>query len=95
MMVSDSRLCRRGKFLCITFDRTLPTGMGHSFFGRKTMAISVKKLEGDDVPEQYRAQGIDPVFQVQDADGELHIRVNDVEAAALAVEFSEQDKRSE
>ena len=31
------------------------------------MAISVKKLEADDVPEQYRAQGIDPVFQVQDA----------------------------
>lgn len=38
------------------------------------MAISVKKLEGDDVPEQYRAQGMDLVFQVQDAEGELHQR---------------------
>lgn len=95
MLGNDSRLCRRGKFLCITFDRTLPTGTGHSFFGRKTMAISVKKLEGDDVPEQYRAQGMDLVFQVQDAEGELHIRTNDEEAAALAVEFSEKDQGNE
>ncbi len=59
------------------------------------MAISVKKLEGNDIPEQYRAQGVDPVFQVQDSEGQLHIRTSDVEAAALAVEFSEQDKQSE
>ncbi|MBD8474355.1 hypothetical protein IFT98_10820 [Pseudomonas sp. CFBP 8770] len=59
------------------------------------MAISVKKLEGNDIPEPYRAQGVDPVFQVQDSEGQLHIRTSDVEAAALAVEFSEQDKQSE
>lgn len=59
------------------------------------MAISVKKLEGNDVPEPYRAQGMDPVFQVQDAEGKLHIRTNDEEAAALAVEFSEKNKRDE
>lgn len=59
------------------------------------MAISVKKLEGNDIPEPYRGQGVDPVFQVQDSEGQLHIRTSDVEAAALAVEFSEQDKQSE
>ncbi len=59
------------------------------------MAISVKKLEGNDIPEPYRAQGVDPVFQVQDSEGQLHIRTSDVEAAALAVEFSEQHKQSE
>jgi hypothetical protein len=59
------------------------------------MAISVKKLEGNEVPEPYRAQGIDPVFQVQDSEGQLHIRTSDVEAAALAVAFSEQEKNAE
>ena len=58
------------------------------------MAISVKKLEGDDVPEQYHAQGMDLIFQVQDAKNKLHIRTNDEEAAALAVEFSEKDQTS-
>lgn len=59
------------------------------------MAISVKKLEGNDIPEQYRTHDMDPVFQVQDSEGHLHIRTSDVEAAALAVEFSEQDKQPE
>ena len=56
------------------------------------MVISVKRLEGNEVPEQYRAQGMDPVFQVQDSKGQLHICTSDVEAAALAVAFSEQEK---
>lgn len=59
------------------------------------MVISVKRLEGNEVPEQYRAQGMDPVFQVQDSKGQLHICTSDVEAAALAVAFSEQEKNAE
>lgn len=59
------------------------------------MVISVKRLEGNEVPEQYRAQGMDPVFQVQDSEGQLYIRTSDVEAAALAVAFSEQEKNTE
>jgi hypothetical protein len=32
---------------------------------------------------------------VQDSEGQLHIRTSDVEAAALAVAFSEQEKNAE
>lgn len=58
------------------------------------MAISVKKLSGEEIPEHLRADDPVPdvVFQVEGADGQIHHRRTDVEAAALAVELSEQEK---
>lgn len=58
------------------------------------MAISLKKLRGKAIPEHLRAaeQPPDVVFQVEGADGQVHHRHTDVEAAALAVELSEQEK---
>jgi len=58
------------------------------------MAISVKKLSGDEIPEKLRDNdaGPDVMFQVEGADGQIHHRRTDVEAAALAVELSEQEK---
>lgn len=58
------------------------------------MAISLKKLRGKAIPEHLRAtqEAPDVVFQVEDADGQVHHRHTDVEAAALAVELSEQEK---
>ncbi|MGI4840768.1 MAG: hypothetical protein ACRYF9_24505 [Janthinobacterium lividum] len=58
------------------------------------MAISVKKLSGEEIPEHLRAQDptADVVFQVEGADGQIHYRHTDVAAAALAVELSEQEK---
>lgn len=57
------------------------------------MAVSVKKLEGTDVPEALQAQGLETVFEVRDSEGQVHIRKTDEEAAALAVEFSERDQK--
>jgi hypothetical protein len=58
------------------------------------MAISVKKLSGKDIPQELRVDDSAPdvVFQVEGADGQVHHRHTDVEAAALAVELSEQEK---
>lgn len=58
------------------------------------MAITVKRLSGHEIPAHLRADDptLDVVFQVEDAEGRLHHRVSDVEAAALAVELSEREK---
>lgn len=58
------------------------------------MAITVKKLSGKEIPENLRADDTAPdvVFQVEGADGQVHHRHTDVEAAALAVALSEQEK---
>lgn len=57
------------------------------------MAVSVKKLEGTDVPDALQEQGLETVFEVRDSEGQVHIRTTDVEAAALAVEFSEREQK--
>jgi hypothetical protein len=58
------------------------------------MAITVKKLSGSEIPDEMRAQdpAIEVAYQVEDADGKIHHRHTDVDAAALAVELSERDK---
>jgi hypothetical protein len=58
------------------------------------MAITVKKLSGKEIPEHLRAAdpAADVVFEVEGADGQIHHRRTDVEAAALAVELSEREK---
>ena len=58
------------------------------------MAISVKKLRGDEIPENLRTDDStsNVAFQIEGADGQIHHRHSDVEAAALAVELSEQAK---
>lgn len=54
------------------------------------MAIAVKKLEGKDIPAQYRELGVLEVFRVTDEDGVEHYCVDDVEAAKLTVELSDK-----
>lgn len=58
------------------------------------MAISVKKLSGVEIPQALRVDDSTPevVFQVEGADGQVHHRHSDVDAAALAVALSEQEK---
>lgn len=58
------------------------------------MAISVKRLSGEDIPAHLRAEdpSLEVVFQIEDAHGQLHHRRDDREAAALAVAFSEQHR---
>lgn len=57
------------------------------------MAVIVAKLEGQDIPEGERRPGVEQVFRVTDADGAVHYRASDTQAAALAVELSEVQKQ--
>lgn len=59
------------------------------------MAVSVKKLEGTEVPEALRREEGQQVFEVTDVDGSTHYRENEVDAAKLVVELSEQAKKEE
>lgn len=56
------------------------------------MAIIVKKLEGDEIPASLREANTEYVFQVTDDNGNAHYVRDDVEAAKLAVELSNQGK---
>jgi hypothetical protein len=53
------------------------------------MAVTVKKLEGIEVPEALRRGGDQQVFEVTDVDGSTHYREDEVDAAKLVVELSE------
>lgn len=59
------------------------------------MSVTVKKLEGAEVPEALRRQEGQQIFEVTDAEGSTHYRENEVEAAKLAVELSEEAKKQE
>jgi hypothetical protein len=52
------------------------------------MAVTVKKLEGIEVPEQFRRGEEQPIFEVTDIDGKAHYLESDVDAAKLAVKLS-------
>jgi len=57
-----------------------------------SMAVIVKKLEGAEVPEALRRGEGHQIFEVTDADGSTHYRENEVDAAKLVVELSEEAK---
>lgn len=56
------------------------------------MAITVKKLEGDEIPATLSEASTGHLFQVTDEHGNTHYARDDVEAARLAVELSNQTK---
>lgn len=55
------------------------------------MPVTVKKLEGDDIPPHHRQEGVTQVFRVTDDDGVEHFVDTDEAAAKLAVTLSELD----
>lgn len=59
------------------------------------MAVTVKKLEGADVPEALRRGEDQQIFEVTDIDGTTHYREDEVDAAKLVVELSEEAKKAE
>lgn len=59
------------------------------------MAVTVKKLEGTDVPEALRRGEDQQIFEVTDIDGNTHYRQDEVDAAKLVVELSEEAKKAE
>ena len=60
-----------------------------------SMAVTVKKLEGTDVPEALRRGEDQQIFEVTDIDGTTHYREDEVDAAKLVVELSEEAKKAE
>lgn len=52
------------------------------------MAVVVKKLEGNEVPEPNRVAGDKVVYRVTDGSGMEHLCLDDIEAARLAVDLS-------
>ncbi len=59
------------------------------------MAISVKRLEGSEIPEDLRGEGVEQVFRVGPLDGKMQYVATEEEAASLAVELSEQEIHGE
>lgn len=59
------------------------------------MAVTVKKLEGVEVPEVLRRGEDQQVFEVTDVDGSTHYREDEVDAAKLVVELSEEAKKEQ
>lgn len=53
------------------------------------MAIKVVKVRGADIPLELRAPGVDQVYKITGADGQIYHRQDDVEAARLAVHLSD------
>ena len=57
------------------------------------MAVTLKQLQGADIPEDFRESGQDTVFQVLSESGETFLFSSETEAAAKVVTLSEQEKR--
>ncbi|WP_154660623.1 hypothetical protein [Pseudomonas cremoricolorata] len=53
------------------------------------MAVTVKKLEGQDIPPERRGDGVTQVFRVTDQRGTEHFLDSDEDAAKIAVSLSE------
>ncbi|AIR91223.1 hypothetical protein [Pseudomonas cremoricolorata] len=56
------------------------------------MAVTVKKLEGQDIPPERRGDGVTQVFRVTDDSGTEHFLDSDEDAAKVAVSLSEPDE---
>lgn len=56
------------------------------------MAVIVAKLEGDEIPQDQRQEGVSVVFNVCEPEGQSFYFADDIEAAKKAVELSEVQK---
>ncbi|WP_282339479.1 MULTISPECIES: hypothetical protein [Pseudomonas] len=56
------------------------------------MSVKLKRLEGEEIPDQFKKDDIDVIFEVTADDGSVEYRYSDVDAARTAVNLSEQDK---
>jgi hypothetical protein len=56
------------------------------------MAVTLKQLQGTDIPEEHRRPGQSTVFQVLAENGETFHFASETEAAAKVVTLSEQEK---
>ncbi|WP_426153695.1 hypothetical protein [Pseudomonas sp. DC3000-4b1] len=56
------------------------------------MAVTVKRLEGRDIPCEARREDEGVVFQVTDEHGRCEYRKTDVDAARRAVELSDRER---
>jgi hypothetical protein len=56
------------------------------------MAVALLKLEGDDIPLEYRQSGATAVFRVRNDNGDVRYVENEVEAARAAVELREAEQ---
>ncbi len=52
------------------------------------MTVTLRTLQGDEIPEALRREGLSVLFEVEDEDGGLHYREDDAQAARLVVELS-------
>ncbi|WP_263263902.1 hypothetical protein [Pseudomonas sp. RIT-PI-S] len=59
------------------------------------MAISVKKLEGEQIPEDLRNSGAEQAFAVTEDDGTVHLTDSDEAAAKLAVKLSDPSRSTQ
>lgn len=57
------------------------------------MAVTVKKLDGPDLPEVLRDGGDAQAFEIVDDNGDSHYIRGEEEAAKLAVELSERARK--
>ena len=53
------------------------------------MAVTVTKLQGDDIPEEMRGPDVEVVFRVIDERGDERYLLDDIEAAETAVRASD------
>jgi hypothetical protein len=58
------------------------------------MAVAVVRLEGDDIPPEYRQPGVSAVFRVKNDGGDVSYFDDEVEAAKSAVELSNAEQSS-
>lgn len=56
------------------------------------MAVTLKKLTGDEIPAELRKPGQEALFAVEDMDGEIRYLESDVEAAKLVTQLHLQDQ---
>lgn len=59
------------------------------------MAISVTKLSGEHIPAHLRRPNLTELFAVTDDDGTVYHLEDDVEAARLAVQLSDEARQDE
>jgi hypothetical protein len=56
------------------------------------MAVTLKRLEGRDIPCEARRGNSAPVFEITDHQGHHEYRYNDLDAARRVVEVSERGR---
>ncbi|SHL21675.1 hypothetical protein [Phytopseudomonas punonensis] len=59
------------------------------------MAVTLKKLQGSDIPEAHKHLGNEEIFQVVSADDQQHFFASEAEAAAKVAQLIESERNSE